>query len=95
MPRLNVDQIALVKWILCGLKMPQVLALKGDAAYLLSNMIANFSLGAGTFALSVRAMRTLERKGVDFSQTYDRYAFYGKKSLSSTSIQFLAQLLGS
>jgi hypothetical protein len=79
MPRLNTDQVALVKWILCGLKIPEVVTLNGDASYLLGNMIAKFSIAAGTFALSVDAMRVLKSQGVDFLHKYDRYTFYGKK----------------
>ena len=88
---MNIDQIALSKWIFSGINIPEVAALNGDAAYLLNNMIAKFSLAAETYALSINAVKELKNQNIDLNQTYNRGRFYGKKVYSFTNILFLVQ----
>ncbi|GAB6283463.1 MAG: hypothetical protein STSR0008_22310 [Ignavibacterium sp.] len=78
---MNIDQIALSKWIFCGIKIQEVAQLNGDAAYLLSNMIAKYSLAADTYALSMNAVKELKYQNIDLTLIYNRSKFYGKKSL--------------
>jgi hypothetical protein len=40
----NPDQVALLKWISAGLQIDEVRNLRGDAGYLLNNMIAKYTL---------------------------------------------------
>jgi len=77
---MNPDQQTLLDWILAGLRIPEVREGRGDAAYLLGNMIAKYSLFADQYRLSERASLEMERLGVDLSKTYKRGHFYGKKS---------------
>jgi len=73
----NADQRALQKWLTAGLAIPEVVQLRGDAGYLLNNMIAKYTLAAYTYAISVDALMEFERRGVDLAETYSRRAFYG------------------
>ena len=75
----TLDQVALRKWIAAGLGIPEVRALHGDAAYLLGNMIAKYTLAADHYAISVEAVAEFERLRVDLSQVYARSRFYGKR----------------
>lgn len=78
--KLNIDQIALLKWITSGLSIPEVRNLHGDAGYLLSNMIAKFTLAAPSYRISVAAYDELKKLEVDLKQTHKRSKFYGKAS---------------
>jgi hypothetical protein len=53
--------------------------LRGDARYLLNNMIAKYTLAASRYAVSERAKELLLQHGVDFEKTYSRRAFYGRQ----------------
>ena len=53
---LNEDQIALAKWISSGLNINEVRDLKGDASYLLNNMIAKFISASPTYHLSKKLL---------------------------------------
>lgn len=77
---LNADQLALLKWITSGLSIKEVRNLHGDAGYLLSNMIAKFTLAAPSYRLSVAAYEKLKDMGVDLRQPHKRSKFYGKQS---------------
>ncbi len=78
---LNPDQRALVRWLVAGLQIDEVRNLHGDAGFLLSNMIAKFSLAASTYRLSIGAVRELTKQQCDLSDTHRRSRFYGKKSM--------------
>ncbi len=78
---LNTDQRALVRWLVAGLQIDEVRNLHGDAGFLLSNMIAKFSLAASSYRLSQGAVRELTKQQVDLRSTYRRSRFYGKKSV--------------
>ena len=76
----NEDQRALRLWITAGLSIPEVTELKGDAGYLLNNMIAKYTLAAEHYAVSEAAKRKLKRDRVDIRKTHFRRRFYGKKT---------------
>ena len=76
----NIDQCALRKWIEAGLSIPEVVALKGDAGYLLNNMIAKYTLAASSYAISISALGKFQRQGIDLREVYARRRFYGKGS---------------
>jgi len=76
----NKDQTVLVQWIAAGLAIPDVRLLHGDAGYLLSNMIAKYSLAASCYRISVAARIEFARMNVDLSSTFKRSTFYGKQS---------------
>ena len=76
----NVDQMALRKWIEYGLSIPEVRELKGDAGYLLNNMIAKYTLSASQYLISEFALKELKSQGIDLSLSYTRRTFYGKQS---------------
>ena len=78
--KLNVDQIALIKWITAGLAINEVRELHGGAPYLFSNMIAKVTLAADQYFLSVNALNRLNQDKVDLKKIYKRSTFYGKKS---------------
>jgi hypothetical protein len=78
---LNADQRALLRWLVAGLQIDEVRNLHGDAGFLLSNMIAKFSLAASTYRLSQGAVRELTAQKIDLRGTYKRSRFYGKQSL--------------
>lgn len=77
---LNSDQMALAQWIYAGLKIPEIHNGFGDAGYLLSNMIAKYSLASSVYLLSEGAVNTLSADHVDLSNVYKRSKFHGKKS---------------
>lgn len=77
---LNPDQVALVEWITAGLRISEVRDMRGDAGYLLNNMIAKFSLAASEYLLSKAALSRLKQEGVDLNLRHRRSRFYGKKS---------------
>ncbi len=79
-PAENQDQLALRRWITAGLQIPEVRDLHGDAGYLLSNMIAKYTLAAARYRLSTAALHWFQGNGVDLSKTYTRSRFYGKGS---------------
>jgi hypothetical protein len=74
----NTDQLALRKWITAGLQIPEVKDLYGDAGYLLSNMIAKYTLAASMYRLSERAHEWFLGNKIDLSGEYARSRFYGK-----------------
>ena len=74
----NVDQRALRLWLTVGLQIPEVVALHGDAGYLLNNMIAKYTLAADSYPISVLALDEFRRQGIDLTQTWTRRNFYGK-----------------
>ncbi len=76
----NEDQRALRLWITAGLQIPEVAALHGDAAYLLGNMIAKYTLAASAYLVSARALDRLRGDGVDLSVVHARRKLYGKSS---------------
>jgi hypothetical protein len=78
---LNADQRALLRWLVAGLQIDEVRNLHGDAGFLLSNMIAKFSLAASAYRLSQGAVRELTAQQIDLRDTYKRSRFYGKNSL--------------
>ena len=77
---LNPDQVALAEWITAGLQIAEVRSMRGDAGYLLNNMIAKFSLAASEYLLSKAALSRLRQDGVDLTRSHRRSSFYGKKS---------------
>jgi len=77
---LNDDQKALFQWITAGLCIDEVRLLKGDAGYLLSNMIAKFTLASSNYLLSEAAFKELIKTGLDLEKAYKRSRFYGKQS---------------
>ena len=76
----NLDQTALRRWLTAGLRIPEVLDLRGDAGYLLNNMIAKYTLASSTYAVSVSAEQLMLQQGVNFNRFYPRRAFYGKRA---------------
>jgi len=76
----NDDQIALRCWITSGLQIPEVRRLCGDAGYLLSNMIAKYTLAASEYRISSLALNWFNENKVDLSLVYSRSRFYGKSS---------------
>ena len=80
MDRENEHQRALRLWITAGLSIPEIVDLKGDAGYLLNNMIAKYTLYEDHYAVSEAAKRKLRREGVNIKKTHIRRRFYGKKS---------------
>lgn len=76
----NEDQRALSNWIASGLRIPEVRLLKGDAGYLLNNMIAKYSLAADHYRISTSALIQLGKDGVDLSIVHSRSKLYGKGS---------------
>jgi hypothetical protein len=78
-PPENLDQIALRKWISAGLNIEEVRELRGDAGYLLNNMIAKYTLAADFYVISENALFEFRRRRIDLSVTYPRRAFYGKR----------------
>ena len=77
---LNLDQIALQKWITAGLAIKEVRDMHGDARYLLSNMIAKVTLASSKYYLSESAFKRLNHDGFDLNNVYKRSKFHGKKS---------------
>jgi hypothetical protein len=75
----NEDQRALRLWITAGLSIPEVTDLKGDAGYLLNNMIAKYTLAAEHYAVSEAAKRKLRKEGVNIKKTHIRRRFYGRE----------------
>lgn len=75
----NIDQVALRRWIEAGLHIYEVRALKGDAGYLLNNMIAKYTLAASCYSISELALDELKARGIDLSAVHPRREFYGKK----------------
>ena len=78
----NEDQKFLLEWIVAGLKnIANRDNLKGDAGYLLNNMIAKYTLFASKYRISEKALIFMKKKhGFDPDKTYKRRAFYGKSS---------------
>ena len=74
----NIDQVALCKWICSGLKIPEVRELRGDAGYLLNNMIAKYTLAADSYQISTGALREFKERKVDLKAVYSRRTFYGR-----------------
>lgn len=74
----NEDQRALRLWLHAGLQIPEVVGLRGDAGYLLNNMIAKYTLAADEYAISIAALGQLRAAGVDLSARHKRSRFYGK-----------------
>lgn len=73
----NLDQRALRSWITAGLQIPEVVALRGDAGYLLNNMIAKYTLAADSYPISKVALEEFRRQRVDLTRTWARSHFYG------------------
>jgi hypothetical protein len=69
---LNDDQKALFQWITAGLCIDEVRLLKGDAGYLLGNMIAKFTLASSNYLLSEAAFKELIKTGLDMGKAYKR-----------------------
>ena len=76
----NIDQRALRKWITAGLLIDEVRELNGDAGYLLSNMIAKYTLAASRYRLSTEALGWFTSNGIELSEEYARSRYYGKNS---------------
>lgn len=73
----NPDQKALRLWLTAGLQIPEVVALHGDAGYLLNNMIAKYTLAADSYPISALALEEFHRQRVDLTKTWARSRFYG------------------
>ncbi len=54
--------------------------LNGDAGYLLSNMIAKFTLGSSSYRLSANTFTWFDSRGIDLTKEYARSRYYGKNS---------------
>ena len=67
---LNEDQIALAKWISSGLNINEVRNLKGDASYLLNNMIAKFISASPTYHLSKKTVISLQANKINLQKRY-------------------------
>ena len=80
---LNEDQIALAKWISSGLNINEVRNLKGDASYLLNNMIAKFISASPAYHLSKSTVISLEKEKINFQRRYKRSRFYGRSKSPS------------
>ncbi len=76
----NIDQLALRKWITAGLQINEVRELNGDAGYLLSNMIAKYTLASSSYRLSAEAFSWFNARGIDLTKEYARSRYYGKNS---------------
>ena len=74
----NLDQRALRSWLTAGLQIPEVVALHGDAGYLLNNMIAKYTLAADSYPISTLALEEFRRQRVDLTRTWTRSRFYGR-----------------
>jgi hypothetical protein len=79
-PSENIDQLALRKWITAGLIIDEVRGLNGDAGYLLSNMIAKYTLASSRYRLSSEALSWFGSRGIDLTKEYSRSRYYGKNS---------------
>lgn len=77
---LNIDQVALLKWITAGLAINEVRKLHGDAGYLLNHLIAKFSLSASEYRLSKLALSQLVAEGIDLRETHKRSKLHRKNS---------------
>ena len=73
----NLDQRAIRLWLTAGLQIPEVVALHGDAGYLLNNMIAKYTLAADSYPISTHALDEFRRQKVDLTETWTRSRFYG------------------
>ena len=76
----NIDQLALRKWITAGLQIDEVREMNGDAGYLLSNMIAKYTLASSRYRLSAEAFSWFHSRGIDLMKEYARSRYYGKNS---------------
>ena len=65
-----IDQLALRKWITAGLQINEVRELNGDAGYLLSNMIAKYTLASSSYRLSAEAFTWFDFRGIDLLKKY-------------------------
>jgi hypothetical protein len=76
----NEDQKVLLDWIVAGLKIIKDEGnLRGDAGYLLNNMIAKYTLFASEYRISIKAEEYMrEEHQFDPENFYKRRAFYGK-----------------
>jgi len=52
--------------------------LRGDAGYLLNNMIAKYSLAADTYVLSLGSLSRMRSLSVNLDETHTRRKFYGR-----------------
>ena len=76
----NIDQRALRLWITSGLAIPEVTSLHGDAAYLINNMVAKYTLAADTYGISLAALHEFDCMGIDLHATWPRRKFYGRST---------------
>jgi len=79
----NEDQKVLLEWIVAGLKIAKDEGnFRGDAGYLLNNMIAKYTLFASEYQISEQAYSYMldGTPTFDSDKTYKRHAFYGKSS---------------
>jgi len=76
----NIDQSTLRSLIYQGLKIDGVRDLKGDCGYILSNMIAKYTLFSDKYLISSVALQGLKKERVDLNATHYRREFYGRKS---------------
>jgi hypothetical protein len=76
----NEDQKVLLEWIVAGLKIAKDEGnFRGDAGYLLNNMIAKYTLFASEYRISIKAEEYMrEEHQFDPENFYKRRAFYGK-----------------
>lgn len=77
---LNLDQLTLAKWIHSGICIEEIRGLHGDGGYLLSNMVAKYSLASGSYLLSTGSHELLASMDVDLNTVHKRSRFHGKKS---------------
>lgn len=76
----ELDQKALLKWIVAGLSIPEVRVFHGNTNYILSNMIAKYTLAAPEYLMSSAAYALAVEEGFDTSIRYRRSRFYGKQT---------------
>ena len=68
----NVHQRALRLWITAGLSIPEIVDFKGDAGYLLNNMIAKYTLFEDHYGISSMALWKLKKEGVNIKKMHIR-----------------------
>lgn len=71
----NLDQRALRLWLTAGLQIPEVVALHGDAGYLLNSMIAKYKLAANSYSTSTLGLVEFRCQRVDLTRTWTRSHF--------------------
>ena len=84
----NSDQRALIQWITAGLKIKEVIDLRGDSGYLLSNMIAKVTLANSDYFISNEALKIINQMNLDLKQYIKDGSFMGKNNHLFMNIQY-------